>query len=141
MSTPCTNANLEAQIKALQVEISSFHNLMDERDRRYEGALGSAKEAIKVAMDAADKAVTKAESAAERRFESVNEFRGQMADMQQTFARSDVVDTKMRALDEKINELLRTREKSVGRGSAFGDVWTWALGAALLGAAIAKLFL
>ena len=41
--------------------------------------------AVQAALNAAEKAVTKAETASEKRFDAVNEFRAQLADQAQTF--------------------------------------------------------
>lgn len=51
--------------------------------------------------DAADRAVLKAEAANERRFESVNEFRTQLADQAGTFATRETVDAQIGGLREK----------------------------------------
>jgi hypothetical protein len=50
-----------------------------------QAALASAERAVTAALDAAGKAVDKAETAAEKRFDSVNEFRQQLADQAATF--------------------------------------------------------
>lgn len=56
-----------------------------------------------LAMAAAEKAISKAETATEKRFESVNEFRAQQADIITTFARKDEVDTRLLGLTEKVD--------------------------------------
>jgi predicted nucleic acid-binding Zn-ribbon protein len=72
-----------------------MRGILDERDTRYHqrfeaqqealaAALLAQKEAVLTAMIAAEKAVAKAEAATEKRFESVNEFRGQLADQAAT---------------------------------------------------------
>jgi hypothetical protein len=47
--------------------------------------MDDADKAIQAALASAEKAVSKAEQATERRFEAVNEFRGQLADQTGTF--------------------------------------------------------
>jgi len=64
-------------------------------------ALTAAERAVATALLSAEKAVTKAESATEKRFEAVNEFRGQLTDQAATFMRRDEADTRIRALDDK----------------------------------------
>lgn len=54
--------------------------LIDEHDKRYEQRHESSKEAVSAALAAAKEAVIKAENASEKRFESVNEFRGALTD-------------------------------------------------------------
>ena len=59
--------------------------VMDERDLRYQQRFEAQSTAIKDALIAAEKAVTKAEVATERRFESVNEFRQTLSDQAAKF--------------------------------------------------------
>lgn len=73
-------------------------------------ALAATKEAVSVAMSASEKAVAKAEASAEKRFESINEFRGQLADQQVTFARSDLVTQRTDGLEKKMDETARALE-------------------------------
>jgi len=86
-------------------------------------ALTAAERAVATALLSAEKAVSKAEAAAEKRFESVNEFRGQLADQAGTFmsrteshsihqllearitAISDMVGTEGQRLRERLNAL------------------------------------
>jgi hypothetical protein len=55
-------------------------SLIGEMDKRYTIALDAQREAVQIALTAADRAVVKAEVATEKRFESVNEFRNTLAD-------------------------------------------------------------
>ena len=127
--------------------IRRIEQLIDERHRYYEAlfkaikeqvgltvtqnavGLASAKEAVAIAMSAAEKAVTKAESASEKRFESVNEFRAQMADMQATFARTDVVGTRFDVIDKRIEDLVSSRSISAGHSKGVSDLWGWIVAA------------
>lgn len=71
--------------------LSHLSSLINERDLRYQqrftdqdravsAALAAQEKAVAAALSAAERAVLKAEAAAERRFESQNEFRGQLSD-------------------------------------------------------------
>lgn len=51
----------------------------------YRTLIDSQAEKVKLALDAADKAVSKSEASMEKRFDAVNEFRGQLADQARTF--------------------------------------------------------
>ena len=66
-------------------------------------ALTAAERAVSTALLSAEKAVTKAEIAADKRFESVNEFRGQLADQVSSFPTRNEVDTRLTALGEKLD--------------------------------------
>lgn len=134
-------AAFEAQETAVQVALASIKTFYDtilaERDERYRQRFDGQERAITVALAAvdkefhehiravreettvalvsADKAITKSETANEKRFESVNEFRAQQADMIQTFARKDEVDTRLIGLTEKFDAF---HTHSVAQGNA-----------------------
>lgn len=95
-------------------------SVLTEMDRRYEqrfeaqqvalrDALLAQEKAVTAALNAAERAVSKAELASERRFESINEFRGQLADQAATLMpRAETA-----VLLDSINERLATIEKRV----------------------------
>jgi hypothetical protein len=84
---------LKAEVLALKVATEAAANAADLRyQQRFtaqsdalSAAFAAAKEAVAAARDAQDRAVLKAEVAADKRFESVNEFRKSLTDQQQTF--------------------------------------------------------
>lgn len=128
--------SLEAQIHALRA-------IIDERDERYKiqfltlrDAAELNNKAVSIAMDAADKAVLKAESAVEKRFESVNEFRAQMGDMQATFARTDLVNSRFTTMEKKIDEISEFRAGALARRTGFSDIWGWVVAAVGIGVAV-----
>ena len=55
-------------------------------------------------MAAADKAVTKAEVAAEKRFDSVNEFRSAMKDQQGSFADRTQTDFRLQSIESRLDK-------------------------------------
>lgn len=61
--------------------------------------------AVQAALIAAKEAVIKAETASEKRFESVNEFRGQLADQTATLMPRAEVNTKFDAFNDKLTGL------------------------------------
>jgi hypothetical protein len=71
---------------------------------------------ISLALTAAEKAVTKAETATEKRFDSVNEFRQTLTDQTKTFASS-----------ERVDGLTQRLDKLEGRSGGFSDGWRWML--------------
>jgi hypothetical protein len=93
-----------------------IRSILDERDRRYQeryeaqvkaldAAFLAADKAVQAALSSAKEAVIKAETAAERRFESVNEFRAQLADQAQTFMPRSEAETRLASLAEKLDDL------------------------------------
>lgn len=127
---------LTAEVDGLRMQThASFvalREIMDERDRLYterddarklavDAALAAAKEAVAAALLAADRAVSKVETANEKRFESVNEFRGQLADQAVTFMPRNEANIRFDGLAEKhelaqreIQGLRETRSQHVG---------------------------
>lgn len=74
---------------------SHLSTIINERDRRYGERFDAQENAVAAALQAAKEAVNKAETAAEKRFDAVNEFRGQLADQAATFMPREVAETQM----------------------------------------------
>jgi len=127
-----------------------FDALLAENDRRYQqravtqeqaikDALTAQKEAIAAALAAADRAVAKAEGAAEKRFEGVNEFRGQLADQQRTLMPRQEADAEFRAIrgemnasisaiNDKLSEMAERMNRSEGRSTGLNAGWIYLIG-------------
>ena len=67
-----------------------------------DAALAAQREAIQTALAAQDRAVNKAELATEKRFESVNEFRGTLDNQQRTLISRSEVQVMREGLEDKI---------------------------------------
>ena len=91
-------------------------SIIEKNDRRYEQRFNDTKIAVDAALIAADKtvaaalagqkeAVTKAEVAAEKRFESVNEFRSTLSDQQRNLMPRVEVEIIMKSITDKIENL------------------------------------
>jgi len=94
--------------------INTLMKFLDERDKRYEQRFVAQQEATHAALIAAEKAVTKAETAAEKRLDSVNEFRGQLRDQAATFIPRSEVQIMINNLTTKINDLEAFQDKNIG---------------------------
>jgi hypothetical protein len=93
----------------LQVQAERFRERVEDSNRAVASALASA-----------DRAVSKAEAAAEKRFESVNEFRGALSDQAKSMMTRAEVDAALGVLREKIeglNGLANRLENFIGRGT------------------------
>jgi hypothetical protein len=90
--------------------------------------------AVQAALLAAKEAVLKAEVASEKRFESVNEFRGQLADQTATLMPRQEYTVQHAALMEKVNDL--TDRVNISDGKARGSQITVGKIYAGLGAAV-----
>jgi len=99
-----------------------LRTLIDGNDKRYEErflasqkalelGLAGTKTEIGAALVSADRAVQKAEVATEKRFESVNEFRGTLDNQQRTLIPRSEVDVIKMSLEEKIAQLTKTLDE------------------------------
>jgi hypothetical protein len=89
----------------LLAKIETLQTVMDERDIRYEQRFKAMDEKTSLALTASEKAVAKAEIATEKRFDSVNEFRGQLKDQAATLVPRAEADSRFKGLEEKIESL------------------------------------
>lgn len=85
--------------------------MKDERDISFRDYVdvrfADQEQAVQAALAAAEKAVVKAELAADKRFESVNEFRGQLTDQANTFISRLEYNANQKAIEQKIETLQR----------------------------------
>lgn len=129
--------------------------IVESNDRRYEQHFDDLEKATEKALTSADRAVTKAEASAERRFEGLNEFRAAMGDQQRGFIpraeadlRMDTIAKEMEALNDRLLSLLPRAEfttthamiqkqvdalaecstRRAGEGAGIGKGWTVAMG-------------
>lgn len=127
-----------------QWTFSTFKEYVDERfaaqDKAVNVGLTAQRTAIDAALAAQEKAVTKAETAAEKRFESVNEFRAQLATQQATFVTRAEYEAELRAirsgtdvgaaaLNAKIDDITARLNRSEGRGGGLQAGWGYLVGA------------
>jgi hypothetical protein len=98
--------------------------------REYVDVRFSAQEkAVEAALAAADRANIKAENAADKRFEAVNEFRKTLSDETATFVtRSEYMSTH-KALEEKVTDLMSRVSAAENRGAGSSQTWSYVLGA------------
>ena len=100
-----TRRELEARFEALREQISAQ------------------KESVTIAMAAADRAVTKAETAVEKRFESMNEFRGALNDSARLMMPRNEAEQSFRILSEKIDEVSKRQTSKEDHGAGMSQGW------------------
>ncbi len=133
-------AAFDAQEKVIKQEQSHVLSLFAERssqnvlrhdaaERAVTAAFAAQEKAISAALNAASTAVNKAEAAAEKRFEGINEFRAQLADQQRTLIPRAEADSELRAIREKLGVLAGRLDRSEGKGAGFEKSWSVLLGA------------
>ena len=106
----------ELSIREITAKVDGLKELMDERDRRYEDRFTAMDEKTSLALTASEKAVVKAETATEKRFDSVNEFRKTLSDQATSFmprgessAQLESIHKEIEEAKTKINELEKSR--------------------------------
>jgi hypothetical protein len=107
----------------LRTDLEAFKKLMDERDRRIEERFRAMDEKTGLALTSSEKAVTKAEFATEKRFDAVNEFRGQLKDQASTLIPRAEAETRFAAIDKDVEDLKKIVTLSQGRGLGIGVSW------------------
>jgi hypothetical protein len=85
-------------IAVLRERVSALDRLTDSR-------LTAQAEMVKLALDSSKEAIIKAETATEKRFESVNEFRAQLSDQTHSFLPRAEGGQRMDAMQKEIDEL------------------------------------
>lgn len=143
---PCTHTELIARVVALEARLDALRGVFDERDIRYAQRSASQDSAVAAALATSEKALIKAETATEKRFDSVNEFRGTLADQATRLLPRAEYDVQHRALEQKveINEnrisaLQREISGILARGGGLKDAWGYIV--AFVGMVIAALTL
>jgi formate-dependent nitrite reductase cytochrome c552 subunit len=99
-------------------------------DQRFEAQ----EKAVAAALAAAKEAVTKAEAAAEKRFDSVNEFRGQLKDQAATLMPRTEVTALLKSVDEKTRDNEDKINRVIARSE--GANWLWSTITGAMGVAI-----
>jgi hypothetical protein len=129
------------EVPVSRLEFEAFKELMNERDKRYEQRADSTDERTSLALTASEKAVAKAETATEKRFDAVNEFRGQLKDQAATLMPRAEADSKFLSMTKEIEELKKSANTAQGRSSGFSASWGIVVSLMLIGIALIGLLL
>ena len=111
--------------------------IMNERERANNQRFDAQEKAVAAALAAAKEAVIKAELAAEKRFESVNEFRNTLKDQQQTLLPRTEADVRLKNIESRINSIEISQSTAAGKQE--GINWLWSILVGLTGLAIGSL--
>jgi len=109
--------------------IEALLSLINEKDKNYDQRFSNVTSATKSALEASDRAITKAELASEKRFDAVNEFRSTLADQQRTLMPRTECEIMFRNLGERIEKLAQSDVMRAGQKSGFAEGWGFAAGA------------
>jgi hypothetical protein len=123
-----TFATLKEHIEALLVEERRAN------EQRFEGQ----EKAVNAALTAAKEAVTKAEIAAEKRFDAANEFRGQLSDQAATFMPRLEAEQRIGVNADKVTAIENRINLMSGRSNGLNASWGYLTAAvtALVGIAL-----
>jgi len=86
-------------------KVGRIRDVMNERDEKYRNRFIAIEEKTALALSASEKATNKADASTEKRFESVNEFRGQLKDQTNTLIPRQEADAKIGSVDAKVEEV------------------------------------
>ena len=120
--------------------LTYLSDLIGSNDRRYDQRFNdmhanvdqkfqAQREAVVAAMTAASVAVSKAEAAAEKRLDAVNEFRGTLADQQRNLMPRAEAEATMHAMQKEIADLKQQIDSIRDRGIGVRGGWGYAVGA------------
>lgn len=115
------DARYEQQFKAQQDAIALA---LAAQKEAVAAALMAQEKATAASIASAQQAVAKAEAASDKRFESVNEFRGQMNDQSKTFMPRGEVITSIAAMNDRIAGLSTRLDKAEGQSQGQAATWT-----------------
>lgn len=100
--------------------------------------MGSAQ--VRAAFDASEKAILKAEVATERRFESVNEFRAQLASQTASFMPREVAEARLAEIATKVEETTRRLDTTQGKSAGISATVGLMIAVSSVGIAIVVVF-
>jgi hypothetical protein len=109
--------------------IEALDRLIDVRLTELRALIDSHAMNVSVALTSADKAVSKAEAATERRFESVNEFRQTLSDQTKNFIGKVEFEALREASAARIADLSSRLDKTEGKAVGLNAGWVYLLGA------------
>lgn len=111
--------------------------LLDVKEERDAERFKSQKEATSMALASADRAVTKAEMAAEKRFEAVNEFRNTLSDQQRTLMPRQEAELSISQIRHELERIRQRDDRDSGRGSGINQFWIAIIGVISIASMIA----
>ena len=112
----CTSRRADVATTRTEDSIISLREYVDIRFEAQEKATATA-------LSNADRAVTKAETATEKRFESVNEFRAALADSARDLMPRQEAERALKVLEDKYGVLERRVNNSESRTGGATDSW------------------
>ena len=122
----CNKEDLSDLKELFQARDDAIRVLINANDKNYNQRFDNILQATDAALASADRANTKAETATEKRFDAVNEFRATLADQQRNLMPRGEVEILIKGLNEKIDALnlatITRQSKDIGIREGIGTV-------------------
>ena len=114
--------------RRLEQRVNALERLTDAKLANISTLIDAHAERVALALAAADKAVSKAETATEKRFESVNEFRQTLSDQTRSFISKVEFEAVRDANAARIADLVSRLDKIEGKAVGLNAGWVYLLG-------------
>ncbi len=112
----------------IEKQARRYDEVLSERDTRYQQRFDATEKYVSAGFLSAEKAITKAETATEKRFEGVNEFRAQLSDQQRTFMPRGEQERMQSAISDRITALEKQIDTLVSERKGIMGGWGYAVG-------------
>jgi len=124
----------DVEMARLQERLDGLDRLTDAKFVTFRTLVDSQADKVALALASADKAVTKAEIATEKRFEAVNEFRAQLTDQAARFITRETFDARIKGIEQsknsspesfaaRIDAVEKAIDRQQGRGAGLQAGW------------------
>jgi hypothetical protein len=123
----------------LEQRINATERLTDAKLANISTLIDAHAERVALALAAADKAVSKAETATEKRFESVNEFRQTLSDQTRSFVSKVEFDAVRDTNAARIADLASRLDKTEGKAVGLNAGWVYLIGGISVAATLTSL--
>ncbi|MFG1882433.1 hypothetical protein [Micromonospora sp. NPDC049102] len=125
----------------MEQRIDALERLIDAKLANITTKIDAQAAQVGLALSSADKAVTKAEAATEKRFESVNEFRQTLSDQTKTFIARVEFEVVRDSHARQIADLASRLDKLEGKGVGLNAGWVYLVGGLTVVATVVGLVL
>lgn len=123
---------------ALLTRLVALEKMLDEREERTKERFTAMDRSVSAALASSDKAISKAETATEKRFDGVNEFRDTLRDQAATLLSRSEYLIQHKALEARFTQIedkvLTIENRTIGKREGLSFVGQIVLGAIALGA-------
>ena len=123
---------------AVNARITALHHIIDEREERTKDRFAAMEKAVVAAFVSSEKAIDKADSANQRHFSQINEFRAALEDQTEKYLEREVytvqhnsILSRQDALTNRINELEQRFVSLVSASTAQSRTTLWIIGIAI----------